>query len=118
MKPLADLRPVRAELHRGDREDEHAEPAVAEDPLDPLERRHPDHDREPDTASTISQRYGRPERSCNAIATPPSSAASVIRFTISDETSAPSAGLEPDPFADRVEDRLPETAATRPHISE
>src|SRR5476649_2789599 len=47
------------------------------------------------TASTMSHRYGRPERSWSAIATPPSSAASVIRLTTSDETSATNAPLKP-----------------------
>ena len=44
----SDLRPVRADLHRGDHEDEHAQPAVPERPLDPLERRHPDDHRQRD----------------------------------------------------------------------
>ena len=72
----------------------------------------------PTVAARISQRYGRPERSCSAIATPPSSQASVIRLTISDETSAPSAALKPTRSRTASKTALPDTAATRPHISE
>ena len=79
---MRDGPPVGMQLDRRDREDEKAEAAVAEDPLDPVERDRPDDERDDDDRDRISQRYGSPESSRRQIARPPISAASVIRFTI------------------------------------
>ena len=70
------------------------------------------------TATTISTRYGQSVSSCSTIATPPTSAAHVIRFTTCAAISVAEAGGEPGALAHEVEDGPPETAAIRPHISE
>ena len=107
------------QLDRGNREDEQAEPDVAEQPLDPLERQGPRDDEEPDHARARSgTRYGRPESSWSTIATPPTSAAQVIRFTTEEATSVPSPALKPTRSRTRSNTGRFEIAATRPHISE
>ena len=104
-KPCATLAPVRVRLDRRDGEHEQAEAAVAEHALEPLERQRPgDHERARSRASRISTRYGRPESSCSTIAMPPTSAAHVSRFTISEAISVPRPALKPDALAHEVED--------------
>ena len=118
-KPLPTCVPVRPELHGRDGEDEQAQAAVAEDPLEPLERRDPDDDRERDDGEhdQPAVRKARTEaarRSRRRRPRPRASAGSRPRR----RRAPPSADLKPMRSRIASKTALPDTAATRPHISE
>ena len=104
---MRDGAPVGMELDRRDHEHEQAQPAVAEDALDPPERHQPEHEREPRRPrARAAARYESPTSSCSAIAMPPISAASVSRLTSCAADQRDEPDREAEPLAHDVEDGL------------
>ena len=98
--------PVRPQLHGRDGEHEHAQAAVAEHALDPLERRDPDDDRERDHGEEEQPAVGEPGEQLqrDGDAADLGREREQVHDLGSDERAE--ARLEPDPLADRVEHRL------------
>ena len=103
---MPDRAPGGMQLHRGNREDEHAEPAVAEDPLDPVEGNEPDDDEQPDACDEDQQSVGKTGQKLEADrqTTDLRGQRQQIDHLRGDQGREPR--LEPDAFSYRVEDRL------------
>ena len=95
------------QLHGCNCKHEHAEPAVAEDPLDPFERNEPDDEEEPHACDEDQQAVGKPREKLEADreAADLCGQRQQVDNLRRDQRCKP--GLETDAFSNGVEDRFP-----------